>query len=235
MTPELKLVAIHQPSFLPWLGYFDKILRSDIFVILDNVQFQKTGGTWSNRVKILVSGSPQWITIPVKRNYNGFRNINEMKIDETKPWRDKLLRSIEINYKKTPFFNEVFPVLNELLLYRNDDLTAFNLNIIYKFCDLLGIQKDKIVVASKLKCESSSTELLISIVKSLKANAYMCGGGAFKYQDDKLFEQEGIKLVYQNFQYPVYSQFNTKIFETGLSVLDVFMNCGFGETRNLLS
>ena len=74
----IKVVAIHQPNFFPWLGYFDKIRRSDIFILLDDVQFSKTGGVWSNRVKVLINGEGRWLTAPVERNFHGTRNVNQM-------------------------------------------------------------------------------------------------------------------------------------------------------------
>ena len=85
------LVAIHQPNFLPWLGYFDKLARADVFVLLDDAQFPKKGGTWVNRARLLVSGRPDWVTVPVDRSYHGTRTIIEMQIDDARPWRRKLI------------------------------------------------------------------------------------------------------------------------------------------------
>src|SRR5260221_8177357 len=113
--PESKIVAIHQPTFFSWLGFYDKILRSDIFVLLDSVQFPKTGGFWVNRTKVLISGSEHWLTIPVNRNYTGMRNINEMEINNSSPWQEKTIKTIDINYRKAPHFDEVFPIISNLL------------------------------------------------------------------------------------------------------------------------
>src|SRR5437870_1640848 len=109
------LVAIHQPSFFSWLGFYDKIRRSDIFVLLDSVQFPKTGGFWVNRVKVLINGIEHWLTVPVVRNYSGTRLINEMEINNSTHWCEKLVKTIDVNYKKAPYFDEVFPVILELL------------------------------------------------------------------------------------------------------------------------
>ena len=102
------IVAIHQPNFFPWLGYFDKIARSDVFVILDDVQFPKKGGSFSNRVKLLISAEGRWITAPIVRNYSGVRNINAMEFCSDSPWRKKIHRTVEQSYKKTPFFDDIF-------------------------------------------------------------------------------------------------------------------------------
>jgi hypothetical protein len=82
-----RLVAIHQPNFFPWLGYFDKLARADVFILLDDAQYPKTGGTWSNRVQLLINEKPAWVTVPVVRSYHGVRQIREMRIDEQRPWR----------------------------------------------------------------------------------------------------------------------------------------------------
>jgi len=92
-------VAIHQPNFFPWLGYFDKIIRSNVFVFLDEVQFPKKGGSWSNRVKMLIAGEAKWVTASIERNYSGLRNINEMNF-QADNWRVKMLKSLRTNYNK---------------------------------------------------------------------------------------------------------------------------------------
>lgn len=235
MMESTKLAAIHQPTFFPWLGFFNKISKSDVFVILDNVQYPKKGGSWSNRVKILIGGEPSWITVPIVRSFTGTKNINEIDIDNSKNWNNKLLKSIEVNYKKAPFFNDTFPFLVDLLSVTGSDLAKLNIKIIYAVCSLIGLKTEHFIVASALNTEGSSTDLLISIVEQTGCNSYMCGGGASKYQEDEKFEQAGIKLIYQNFKHPVYEQFNTKEFHPGLSVIDVLMNCGADKTHNLIT
>src|SRR5262245_57551917 len=93
-----RLVALHQPNFFPWLGYFDKLVRADVFVVLDNVQCSKTGGTWSNRVRLLGGDAPRWITMPVVRAYSGVRLVREMQIDNEQPWRRKFLQTLRTYY-----------------------------------------------------------------------------------------------------------------------------------------
>src|SRR3989304_9812833 len=97
------IVAIHQPNFFPWLGYFNKIVRADLFLVMDNAQFPKKGGTWCNRVKLLIGGKADWMTMPVVRSYPGVRLIKDMKIDNAMPWRAKLLKTIQNNYSRAPF------------------------------------------------------------------------------------------------------------------------------------
>src|SRR5262249_17725400 len=104
-----KVVAIHQPTFFPWLGYFNKIARADIFVVLDNVQFPKTGGTWLNRVRLLIDGRARWVTMPVVRRYRGVRLIREMLISDEPAWRRRLEQTLRSSYGRAACFDEVFP------------------------------------------------------------------------------------------------------------------------------
>src|SRR6476469_5556647 len=110
-----RVVAIHQPTFLPWLGLWDKLLRADVFVLLDDVQFPKKGGTWMNRVRLLANGDPQWVTVPVERAYHGVRTVREMRIDDVKPWRERIYATIEHAYSSAAHADEVLPVVRQAL------------------------------------------------------------------------------------------------------------------------
>ncbi|MCC7159427.1 MAG: WbqC family protein [Ignavibacteria bacterium] len=228
------IAAIHQPTFFPWLGYFDKIVASDVFAVLDNVQYPKKGGSWSNRVKIMISGKPDWITMPIIRNYAGMKNINEIEIDNTKNWNEKLARTIEFNYKKALYFSSVYPFINNLLEKRMEKVSEYNIFVVRALCDLLEIDTSHFILASSINSSGSATDLLISIIKHLGVDSYMCGGGAVKYQEDDKFEENGIRLVYQNFEHPAYPQFNAKEFFSGLSIIDVLMNCGAEKTSETI-
>jgi hypothetical protein len=228
-----KVVAIHQPNFLPWLGFFDKIRRCDVFIAMDNAQFSKTGGTWTNRVQMTVNGEPAWVTVPVARNYHGLRTVGEMKISADMAWRDKLLRTVELNYRRAPRFKEVFPMLEESIQNPSADLAAYNLATIRTICTALNLETP-IVLGSSLSAQGRATELLISMVRAVGGTAYLAGGGAAGYQEDSSFHQAGVKLIYQEFQHPIYPQFNTTTFKPGLSVVDALMNCGIAGTADLL-
>ena len=230
----MKIAAIHQPSFFPWLGFFNKIVRSDIFVILDNVQFPKTGGYWANRVKIILGGKGEWVTMPINRSYSGMKNINEIEIDNSRSWNQKMLKSISVNYGKARFFDEMYPIAETLLHSPGENLAEFNLNVINEFCRLLKIDTSHFKRGSAMNVSGNSTDLLVSIVNETGCNAYMCGGGASKYQEDEKFKQNNIELIYQDFKHPVYEQFNTAEFVPGLSVLDALMNCGSERTYELI-
>lgn len=232
-----KIVAIHQPNFFPWLGYFNKLARADLFLLLDNVQFPKTGGgTWINRVRVLVQGRPAWVTLPVVRSYHGLRLIGEMKIDNAAPWREKLIKTIRMNYARAPFFDEVFPAIAGAIGNPTDSLTDYNLSAIKVLASSLRMDTTKLALSSALKTDgAASTDLLITLVKAVGGTSYLCGGGAAGYQEDAKFEEAGIELIYQNFEHPIYPQHNSVSFVSGLSVIDPLMNRGFEGTRGLIA
>jgi hypothetical protein len=230
-----KIVAIHQPNFFPWLGYFNKMARADVFIVLDNVQFPKTGGTWINRVQLAVHGGAAWITVPVKRAYHGTRLICEMEMNNGIPWRMKFLKTIQSNYGRAPFFSSVYPVIASLVDQASDSLSEFNISAIRVLVEKLGLETAKLVLGSSMAVNGSATQLLINMTRFAGGTAYLAGGGAGDYQDDGLFARQGVDLIYQNFKHPRYPQFNTSNFIPGLSILDALMNCGFAKTKLLIT
>ena len=225
----MKIVAIHQPNFFPWLGYFDKIIKSDIFVFLDNVQYTK--GSWINRVKIINQGQPTWITCPA--SFNLGQSIKDVKITDKEWFSNKLIRTINFNYSRAPFYTNVSSIIFEMIRHDELNLSEYNIRIIQNLCDLLKIKTD-FKLQSDIKTEKSSTDLLIEIIKSVSGDAYLCGGGATDYQEDEKFAKSGIELIYQNYNHPVYEQFNVVSFVPGLSIIDALMNCGIEGTKDLL-
>lgn len=227
------VIAIHQPNFFPWLGYFDKIIRSDIFVFLDDSQLQKTGGSWSNRVQLAIAGEAKWFTAPINRNFRGTATINNITFDEKVPWRDKLIKSLELNYRKAPFYNEAIAFLKSVINYPEQNVALYNSYCVRAILDQLNI-KSNLVVASGLNITENATERLVVITQKLGANIYLCGGGAGGYQEDHLFPEAGLGLKYQDFKPAAYDQNGKGKFIPGLSIIDVIMHCGFGGTRQLL-
>jgi len=229
------ICAIHQPNFFPWLGYFNKISRVDTFVFLDEVAYPKSGSSmrgWTKRVKIIAGGQPCWTSAPLIYEH-GTQKIKDVKINTSEPWQEKLIKTLLINYKKSKYFPEVFEVLSKLITYPADGIGEFNIHCILELCEFIDI-KCNFIRQSELQTKHSSTELLIEITKKVGANTYLCGGGATGYQQDELFQTEGLKLVYQNFEHPVYPQLG-KEFHPGMSIIDVLFNCGIAATRNLIS
>jgi hypothetical protein len=230
----VKLVAIHQPNFFPWLGYFDKIAKADAFVFLDHVQFPKKGGVWTNRVKLLIGGEASWFTATINRQFHGTRSINEMSFLQGNPWREKLFKTLEHEYKKHPFFPEVAQVVQPLLLNPENRVADYNIQAITAIAKAVGLNTEKLKRSSQFSVDEASTEMLCTLTRTAGGDVYLCGGGAEGYQEDEKFEAQRIGLQYQNFVHPVYPQKNQDSFVPGLSIIDMLMNQGFKKTSNLL-
>lgn len=227
-----RIAAIHQPNFFPWLGYFDKIARADVFVVLDDAQYQKTGSSWSNRVKLLLGGEPRWVTAPIQRPEHGVQRLDEVQW-APQPWREKLLRTVRLQYGRAPFFAEAMALVEPLLAHPEQHVAAYNLHAIRAITAALGLPA-RIVTASSFGVQSTSTQRLVDLVRAVGCNTYLAGGGAGGYQDDALFGTAGLDLKYQAFAHPEYPQHGAKDFVPGMSIIDVLMNCGLARTRELL-
>lgn len=220
------LVAIHQPNFFPWLGYFDKIRRADIFVFLDAVDYPRAGsggmGSWTNRVQIAIQGEARWITCPLRRMPLG-SPIAAALIDDSQPWRGKLMKTLEANYRRAPGYEAAMALIAPLLTADEDRLAAFNVAAIRSMAAHLGLTA-RFALQSELPHEGSATDLLISLVKAAGGDAYLAGGGAGGYQEDEKFSAAGVDLVKQGFVPRLYG--DPGRFLPGLSVIDYLMHDG---------
>jgi hypothetical protein len=228
-------VACHQPNFIPWMGYFSKMLHADVFVLLDDVQFTQGANkhNWTTRVKLLIGNEPNWISIPVKRSGEGLQKVSEIKVEPSqKKWNEKAIKSLELNYKKSPFFQEIFPSFQTILSKEEEFICKINIEIIDLIVSLLGIQT-KIVLSSQYSLESSSNFRLIELTRLNGGNTYLSGDGADDYQIIQEFANAGIKLEKLGFKHPIYKQ-KTETFFPGLSILDSLFWNGNEKTKDLL-
>ena len=229
------IVAIHQPNFFPWLGFFHKILVADVFIFLDDVQFPKSGaGANSNRVKMLVSGEPIWVTASIDRHFKGSGKINEVGFNREVRWREKVSKTIETNYRRAPHFDEVFPVLEPLISNPEIMVAEYNSTAIVVLCKQLGICNKKMYWSSKLIHTGKSNHLLSSLTKQVGGTEYLTGKGALSYLDETVYESVGIRVTHQSFQNLEYFQHNSPDFVPGLSIIDAVMNIGFENVSELL-
>lgn len=207
-------VAAHQPNFLPWLGFFDKLARCDRFVLLDDVQFPRTSrGTYTNRVQLLIGGRPAWLTVPVVRD--GIQRIRDVRIDDRQPWRRKALRTIEQAYARAPGFAETMPLVRELLGYDTDRIAELNEHAIRR---LAPEHASKLVRQSDLgDVSGAATELLINLVKAAGGDAYLSGDGADGYQEQPRYAAAGLGFRLQGFVHPDTGA------PSGLSIVDARM------------
>lgn len=229
----MTLVAIHQPTFLPWLGWWDKLVRADVLVLLDDVQFPKKGGTWMNRVRMLVGGEPRWVTVPVDRAYTGTRSVREMRIDESKPWRESVIATVQSSYARAPFAGEVLPIVEAALADRTERIAELNERTIRLLANRLSLDTSKLVRQSELGVSGTGTQLLAELCRAVGGDAYLSGDGADGYLEPDLFRSVGLVLTYQEFTPPRYPQPVTG-YVAGLSVVDALMSCGWKATADLL-
>lgn len=228
------VVSIHQPNFYPWLGFFDKWLRADILVLLDDVQFPKTGGVWTNRCGILHQGQRAWFTAPIDRKFHGLRTIREIELLNDPSWRAKLMRRFDYSYASAPNLPDARSILAADLLGTQPHLIDLNMDALRRLGVALGLDHGKLVLSSALETTATSTERLADIVHKVNGDVYLCGGGADGYQRDELFAEMGIGLEYQNFEHPTYTQSSTTPFVPGLSILDALGFVGIEGVSRLL-
>ena len=223
-------VSIHQPDFLSYIGFFNKINKSDIFVILDDVRMSKSG--WTHRDQIKTINGTVWLTIPIKKIKNE-KKIRLTEINNNNNWKSKHLNLIYENYKKAQFFDETFDMLKEIYSFNTNKLIEFNLNSIKKIFKILNIKK-KIIFLSDLNVNGEKNELLINILNKLEAKYYLSGDGARNFLDIEKFYQNGLKIVFNKFKHPVYNQLHGE-FVCNLSIIDIFFNCGVEKTKQYLN
>ncbi|MHC1706167.1 MAG: WbqC family protein [Bacteroidales bacterium] len=221
----MRTVAIHQPNFLPWLGYFYKIKNSDVFVILNDVDFQ-TGNASSltNRTRLKGPNGPFWLTIPVKTRL-GSRLICDVLIDQNKPWQSKMEKTLLNFYSKTPFYNMYMERVMEVFSREKCSLSQLNTELIIFICGILEIETEIIISGSLSLSPAKKDEKILEICQKVNATHYLSGAGARKYNRPELFSKAAIDLTYTDFIHPEYPQ-GFKDFIPGLSILDVLFNCG---------
>lgn len=223
------IVAIHQPQYLPWIGYFDKMLKSDTFCYLDNVQFKKN--EWQNRNRIKTSQGWQWLTVPVE--YRFPQKINEVRVNNTTGWGKKHLQALISNYSKAPFFKEHFSFFEQAYARDWEFISELNIFLIEYIREKLGLGDKPTVLASHLKLSDDPTGRLIDICKILSADTYLAGRDGAKYMDLERFKDSGIKVITQDFHHPSYPQLFGD-FGPQLSVIDLLFNCGSQSRQKII-
>lgn len=216
--------AIHQPQFLPWLGYLHKIGSVDVFVFLDNVQFKKN--EFQNRNRIRIENRPGWITVPVSFKFGD--TLRATAIADDPKWRRKMCSTIEQNYGRAPYFKKYGPELIELLGREWDNLADLNQAATEWLAGCFEINTRMLVCSEMPDFSPDPTQRLIDICRHVEADTYLSGAGGRDYLNEASFEKAGIKLEFQNFLHPVYPQcYNeSSVFIAHLSSIDALFNCG---------
>ncbi|MDA2923046.1 WbqC family protein [Acidobacteria bacterium AH-259-L09] len=212
--------CIHQPDFLPYIGFFHRLFYIDAFIILDTVQFRRR--FWHHRNRIRNRKGAFWLTVPVKALPRGEAKINKVQIDKSQHWVTRHLRALEFNYRRTPCFERIFPPIQSVYKAGHSYLAAFNELLIRTVVHLLELDIP-FYHASSVPVSSSSNLLLIDLCKAVGANEYLTGDGATGYLDVGLFRQSGIRVFQQNFLHPLYTQQHGD-FIGHLSIVDLLFN-----------
>jgi hypothetical protein len=217
-----KIVGIHQPQYLPWLGLLDRVSKCDIFVVLDTVAYSKN--YFYNRNRIKTANGVVWLTIPVLSRGNAGESFLYTKIDEKQKWADKHLKTLRQAYNKTPFyqdygacFEEFYSQPWELLV----DVCISTFSFLLRSFDI----PTKVVRASELHAEGCKEELLLSICRATCATHYLSGPDGRNYLTPDIWADNGIAVDFQNYQHPKYPQPFGE-FTSNMSSIDLLFNCG---------
>ena len=222
-------IIIRQPGYLPNLGFFKKIQSCDTFVFLDDIQFVKD--RFDNRNRIRTKDGVSWLTVPIKRPVFK-KNLNEILISNDLHWQLDHLNIIEEAYGKTPFFNTYWSSLQKILDKKWTSLIELNLELIQYFMSTLNLATPTIL-SSTLKKSLDRSQRLLDICNHLNASCYISGISGKDYLDEKIFHNSGIKVVYENFQHPVYNQIHGNFIEN-LSIVDLLFNQGENSQKILI-
>jgi hypothetical protein len=225
-------VVIHQPDFLPWLGYFHRLLKADLFIALDHVQFVTgTSRSWTHRDMIKTPQGAKWLSLRVQKAPFG-TPIRDVLLAPGADWRRDNLNMVRENYRKSPYFDEVFPRLEQLYAQPGETMAEMNLASLDLLEDMLNVKTPRLI-SSQMSPQGASTPMLVDLLKKAGATRYISGQGARAYLETDLFEKAEIELVWQDFRHPVYPQAHGA-FIPMLSSIDALFNCGLDGTRKLL-
>lgn len=223
------IVAAHQPNFMPWLGFFDKMRRADVFVIVDHVQFERRN--FQNRARIKTPAGPMWITVPVIQKSRD-EKILEKEIDNSKEgvhrWGRKIFLTLKSAYLSAPHAADYMPALSDVFNADWKMLVDLNIKLIELTREHLGI-KTPMVRSSTMNIPGMKSEMVLNMVKMLGGDTYLSGSGGCKdYLDREAFEKAGVKIHWQDdFKHPAYKQMPSGDgFVEKLSAVDLILNCG---------
>ncbi len=217
-----KKIAILQSNYIPWKGYFDIIAAVDEFVIFDDMQF--TRRDWRNRNLIKTPQGTQWLTVPVKVKSKYHQLIKHTEIDG-EGWIDDHLKGFVMNYKKAPFFDEVYSIIEPIYLKKHSNLSEMNIDFLRTICNYLNI-KTQITYSWNYQLADEKTERLLGICLQAGGIEYISGAAAKDYLDEKVFAEKNVKVSY--FEYTGYKEYSQLWgeFTHQVTILDLLFNCG---------
>lgn len=223
------IISINQPAYLPWLGYFNRIAKSDLHIVLDHVQYEKN--SFTNRNRIRSHQGPSWLTIPLKtKGRFGSLSINSLEISENNLWRKKHWDSLRFSYAKSPFFKDYSDRLEACYLEPQSNLNNLLKMSNAYLLECLGIDTP-VIFSSDLGITSVKEQLIIDLCKAVEADTYLSGPMGRNYLVPEDFNKAGIELLYHDYIHPQYYQFQRGEFIPQLSVVDLLFNEGMKSRR----
>ena len=222
-------VAIHQPHFLPWLGYLDRMIQADLFIILDHVQFERRN--YQNRTQIRVEDEARWFTVPVVQLSQKEKVIDKRVDNPPEPmgarwWGPSGFQTLRFAYRKAPYFETYAPRVKAILETRWERLVDLNKAMLDFLRDAYDIDTP-IARSSELNVEGARSGLLLNLCKRVGADTFLGGmGGSRGYLELDAFKQAGVNVEWQQFEHPRYVQCGSTTFIPGLTALDALFNCG---------
>jgi len=225
------IVAIHQPNYAPWLGYFYKMVQSDVFVFLDDAQYSR--GSYTNRVRIGRAGNAVWLTQPIMREFGGEISGTRFSDDD---WSRKHLDTLKGAYQGAAAFRETWPMVQAIWQQvPRESLAAANRHIVEALAASMDLRPQFLNASTLPTNGATGDERLSRIMRAVAPDGgiYLSGEGGSGYQSPDTFSSAGYELRYAGFQHPEYSQGNAP-FVAGLSVLDALFNVGMDATRRLI-
>ncbi|RJO61831.1 hypothetical protein C4544_01760 [candidate division WS5 bacterium] len=227
-------IGMMQPTFLPWLGFFELIYKSDVFIFLDDFQFSVQSYHQRNRL-FVNKGQVDWYTVPVQKSVSFGESLNKTLINEKTPWRTKMWKRIQQNYSKASYYSLVAPHVQVWLNETVDSLATQNESFIKLVCYLLGLRRE-FLRSSQFTSVAQRSERVLELLRLNNAYTYYCARGSFDYMlGDGVFPQNDVTVLFQDFQPKTYSQVGSPgNFIPYLSVLDALMNVGPQQTAELI-
>lgn len=223
-------IAVHQPNYAPWCGYFAKMRACDVFILQDDVQFSRGG--YVNRVQIQTTkaGGAAWLTIPVPKGSTGLL-INQLCFGDPK-WNINHLRELKKAYGGAAHFDEIYAIVEPIYQSAGDSVANFNTRLIRAFAECLQIQCE-FRIASEIGAAGKADDRLVDLVQKVGGKTYVSGAGGQNYQEREKFERAGLQLEVRVYK-PVRYQQRGEEFLPGLSIVDALFHCGSGGARELL-
>ncbi len=227
-----KVVVIHQPDFLPWLGFFHRFLHADLYIALDHVQFVSgTSRSWTHRDRIKTRNGPRWLSLSVQKPALGTA-IGDVLLSGDADWRAANLNLLRENYRTAPFYDEVFPRVESLYRSGFSRLVDMTLASIGLMEEMLGLAVPR-VRSSELAPVGTKNEMLVDLLKKVGATHYLSGAGARAYFDPAPYASAGVEVLWHDFEHPRYPQLFGD-FVPQLSAIDLLFNCGTRGSADIL-